>query len=772
MPKRGTNRPDGRARLFLKGAAILTVALLAFAGAAGLGSFLGIHPASAATAASDIADATNQTGTAIGLASTDLPTYIGRIISYVLGLLGVIALVLFIYAGYLFMTAAGAEEKTTKAKKLMVDAIIGMVIILAAYSIATFILNMILGAAGLGSGETSATTAPLYSSSRGRSAVGNGLLDYHYPEAGQTDVARNTKVSVTFKRPLVLSTVLQGYDDKGTFTTADDTVLRNGSQVAVASLPFDQRTYDLKPDAIRLFAQENLGTAAGATVDAQFDALYPVAKMVTGFKVRVTDTPVAYDPLTEQTITFKPNVYLGSASVAMNYRVTLRGGDTGVKVWNKPAKVGEVPPQTPAFPLAYANGGYYWNFTTGTVLDLTPPQLSYTYPSVTADPTGAPVYRNQLLQAYFDEAMDPTTASGNAARGYTQMGVEAATTAGSYAPVPGEFFVGNRYRTVEFVPSGPCDTAGGSVSVNSCGDTVTCLPANADLRVYGLAASVSVSDLASRPAASADNGLEDMAGNSFDGNRDGQAQGPEQSAVTQPDGRSGRYDLNTAFNTPLTAVSDTAQWRYRVNDDIDLTPPMVTAIDPPPTSADYPAGRNRIPPELAPSFIWSKVMSISSIRTGGYDETANNFTDDDSTLVLRAKEMEKRAGSPACPGTADEPCRTNRLDPPSFYAEMELATAPTPHSRIYLRHPDRTFYKGSDLGFTSDEIQSGYDSAIPMYVPIARARLRDTLQNCFYPSYYKPTPTAEECENGTADQTSCCDIYAKSDANFRAQCSP
>jgi hypothetical protein len=750
----------------------LTVALLAFAGAAGLVGLLPAPSASAATLNSAITESTTQTGEAIGLTSTDLPTYVGRLINYVLGLLGVIALILIIYAGFLYMTSGGVAEKVDKAKKLMVDAVIGLLLIFAAYSIALFIMNMLFGATGFGGGSgTSASATPLYSSTRGRGAMGNGLLDYHYPESGQTNVPRNTKISVTFKRPIVLSTVLKDYDDKGTFDTSDDLVNRGG-WVLVASLPLEQRVYDLKSETIRLFAHENLGSASGTTVDAQFDTLYPVDKMVTGFKVRVTDTPPVYDPLVEQTVSFKPNDYLGSASTAMNYRVALRGGDTGVKVWDKPSKVGEVPPQKPAFPQAYPNGGYYWNFTTGTILDLTPPQLTYTYPAVAANPSSQPVFRNQLLQAYFDEPMDPTTASGNAARGYTQMGVEAASVAGgSYAPVPGEFVVGNRYRTVEFVPSGPCDTAGGTVAVNSCGDAVTCLPRNADLRVYGLAASVSVSDLGSRPAATADNGLEDMAGNSFDGNHDGQTQGPEQSPV-QTDGRPSRYDLNNALNAPLTNASDTAQWRYRVNDSIDLTPPTVTAIDPPPVNADYPAGRNRIPPELAPSFIWSKVMSISSIRTGGYDETTNDFTEDDSTIVLRSREMEKQAGSPACPGTAAKPCVTVRLEPPSFYAETEIATVPTPHSRIYLRHPGRAFYKANDLGFTFEEQQGGYDSTVPIYVPIARARLRDTLQNCFYPSYYKPTPTATECGSDTAGQTSCCDISANSDTEFKTKCSP
>lgn len=753
----------------------MTVALFAFASLVGLLDPLPVQVAHAATVANDIADSAAVANQEMGLGTTDLPTYIGRVINYVLGLLGIILVIIFIYAGFLYMTSEGVADKIDKAKKMMSAAVIGMVIIFAAYSIAAFIMKLIFDATGLGGGGSdNAAASQLYSSTRGRSALGNGTIDYHYPEAGQTNVPRNTKLSITFKRPIVLSTLLADYDDKKTYDTSDDTVLRSGSWVLVASLPLEQRAYELKPEALRLIAQENLGTAAGATVDEQFDAVHPIGQSVTGYKVRVTDVPSTYNALAKQTVTFKPNDYLGSASAAMNYRVALRGGDAGVKIWDKPEKplkAGENPPQKAALPQAFANGGYYWNFTTSTIVDLDPPKLLYTYPSLSGTPNDKPIFRNQLLQAYFSEPMDPTTASGSVANGFNLMGVYAATTAGGQlAPVDGEFVIGNRNKTVEFVPSGPCDTADGTVAVNSCGDAVTCLPRNADLTVVGLAASVSVTDVNSRPVATVDNGLEDMAGNSFDGNGDGKAQGPEQSTV-QTDGRPMRYDLNNAINAPLTNAADTATWRYRVNDNIDLTSPEVTAIDPPPVAGDYPDGYNRIPGEMSPNFTWSKVMSISSIRTGGYDEASNDFSDEDSTIVLRAREMTKQTDSPECPGTGAAPCLVSRLDAPPFFMETEVATAPSPHSRIYLRHPARAFYKANDLGFTFEE-QQVYPDAVPIYVPIARARLRDTLQNCFYPSHYRTTPTASDCLAGAANQTSCCATAASSDDNFKKQCSP
>lgn len=63
------------------------------------------------------------------------------IINVVLGVLGTIATVLIFYAGFLWMTAAGNEDNVAKAKTIMSAAVIGLVIILAAYSISSFVIN-------------------------------------------------------------------------------------------------------------------------------------------------------------------------------------------------------------------------------------------------------------------------------------------------------------------------------------------------------------------------------------------------------------------------------------------------------------------------------------------------------------------------------------------------------------------------------------------------------------------------------------------------------
>ncbi|MFA5155086.1 MAG: IPT/TIG domain-containing protein [Patescibacteria group bacterium] len=89
-------------------------------------------------------------GLAGSLSAADPRMVAGRIINIVLGFLGVIAVGLIAYAGFLWFSSGGNEEKVETAKKILRNAIIGLVIILASWGIATFILTK-LGGTGSGS---------------------------------------------------------------------------------------------------------------------------------------------------------------------------------------------------------------------------------------------------------------------------------------------------------------------------------------------------------------------------------------------------------------------------------------------------------------------------------------------------------------------------------------------------------------------------------------------------------------------------------------------
>jgi len=73
---------------------------------------------------------------------------IADIIKIILGFLGVIFLVLILYAGFMWMTSAGNDEKIGKAKKTMVAAVIGAAIVLSAYLVTFFIVDALLEATG------------------------------------------------------------------------------------------------------------------------------------------------------------------------------------------------------------------------------------------------------------------------------------------------------------------------------------------------------------------------------------------------------------------------------------------------------------------------------------------------------------------------------------------------------------------------------------------------------------------------------------------------
>jgi len=77
-------------------------------------------------------------------------TVINGIITGVFGILGLIFLFLTLYAGYLWMTAMGDSKKVTKAKEVLSQAVIGLVIVVLSYGISFFVVNMIGTAGGFG----------------------------------------------------------------------------------------------------------------------------------------------------------------------------------------------------------------------------------------------------------------------------------------------------------------------------------------------------------------------------------------------------------------------------------------------------------------------------------------------------------------------------------------------------------------------------------------------------------------------------------------------
>ncbi len=97
---------------------------------------------------SDLATAANPAygGTA---PVTTVNQLVGGVVGAVLGLLGIIFLILIIYSGMLWMTAQGETKQVTKARDILVESVIGLIIVLSAYAISAYVGGLIGTATGV-----------------------------------------------------------------------------------------------------------------------------------------------------------------------------------------------------------------------------------------------------------------------------------------------------------------------------------------------------------------------------------------------------------------------------------------------------------------------------------------------------------------------------------------------------------------------------------------------------------------------------------------------
>lgn len=91
-----------------------------------------------------------QYGKKTGLGEKDPRETVASVIKIIMGFLGTVAIVIILLGGFKWMIASGNDEKVSEAKKLIASGIIGLVIILSAYAITTFVLNQLINATGAG----------------------------------------------------------------------------------------------------------------------------------------------------------------------------------------------------------------------------------------------------------------------------------------------------------------------------------------------------------------------------------------------------------------------------------------------------------------------------------------------------------------------------------------------------------------------------------------------------------------------------------------------
>jgi len=72
-----------------------------------------------------------------------------NVADFILGIVGSVALLFFIYGGFVFILSGGNEKRVEEGKQILLNAVIGLVIVFASYLIIQFSLTL-LGVKGAG----------------------------------------------------------------------------------------------------------------------------------------------------------------------------------------------------------------------------------------------------------------------------------------------------------------------------------------------------------------------------------------------------------------------------------------------------------------------------------------------------------------------------------------------------------------------------------------------------------------------------------------------
>lgn len=91
----------------------------------------------------------------LGSNSTNLPGLIGRAIKVVLGVIGAVALLMFVFAGILWITSAGKDKQVEQAQGILKNATIGLLLIFFSYTIINAFLNLFSPGTGSKTKQTS-----------------------------------------------------------------------------------------------------------------------------------------------------------------------------------------------------------------------------------------------------------------------------------------------------------------------------------------------------------------------------------------------------------------------------------------------------------------------------------------------------------------------------------------------------------------------------------------------------------------------------------------
>lgn len=472
-------------------------------------------------------------GSPTGLTTTDIRIVIANIIRIALGLIGIVFVVLIIYAGVIWMTAEGDKAKVDKSKKIITNAVIGLIIILMAFAITQFIFQALLGQNGGGVGTVNGSGGNGF----GGGAYGSGTVQSHYPERDQLGVPRNTSIAITFK------------------------VSYDGATIGSQACDLTSGVCGTLNPNVKIFQLTEEQSGPGKTIDPNsIDS----ASLKTNINVYSVDNKTFSFRLGQGDLFGNPNnntwygVYLSNG-------VKMSSGESG-------------------FGTASTYG---WSFEVSTELDLTPPQII----SVSPYP-GSEKDRNAVIQIFFNEPIDPTTTTGLYKLNDPAAAFDKISVSNGSSRISGSFNgANNQYQTTEFITDSLCGT-------NSCGENVYCLPGNTTIST-NVRAAVIDAVLGSPVASFPFTGIVDFAGNSLDGNKDGNASGPQDD-----------YNLN---NPVATEENDNVKWTFQTTNEINLLPPVIESIFPG-NDSDSTQG---VTLSTMIDIYFSKLMRDSSLNNSG-----------------------------------------------------------------------------------------------------------------------------------------------------------
>ena len=499
----------------------------------------------------------------IGLGTADIRLTAVRIVRIFLGLLGIIAVIIIIYGGYVWMTSAGSSERVERAKAILRNAIIGLVIILMSLAIVQFIINRLMDALGQPNPPTPAVGEL---TSFGGGALGDGPIRSVYPVPLQRGVPRNTLIMITFKQEILPCSIAEDSDANG--TCADDDLTGGIDYLNPVTTP------------IKIY------------------------KQVDGEAMALAWNEVSVYTSDNKTFVFDPVPLLGSDSRWFWY-------DTKITADVMHEGSGE------SIFSGFYQQSYTWSYEVSNIIDITPPQESFHFPW--NDPIPWP--RNAVIRVDFNEAMNAISVSGTtqgddtSGNGLFELSEIVAGTfdrlmvydTTNLTYIMGKWVIGNNYRTAEFYPEAECE---GEVT-NSCGDQVYCLPGNATLRVTVLPAPLT--DCA-EGYGSPILGATDAAANSLDGDKNWMSDGcdvGDPTTCNQDDGCGGG--------------DDKFRWEFKTSNVIDLNAPTIegilqydrnnTEIKFPPTSLTTRPSNISLTAPIRMTF--SKLMLAEYLRTDG-----------------------------------------------------------------------------------------------------------------------------------------------------------